>query len=99
MAQIKEFMGAVGGRPWALGNLLTYPTGIFVNPTGAIGNAFLHGGVRRLSCMTSQGQVLTSFSAKHYDVNVEVRSRPEHFLTTNVDESLNAVVRGRVCKK
>ena len=54
--------------------------------------------LRRLSCMTlghcfdvmnsvltSQHKVLTSFSAKRYDVNIEGRSRTKHFLTKHVD--------------
>ena len=57
-----------------------------------------YGGVRRLSCMTSgrrfdvlksvltsRHRVLTSFSAKRYDVDVDGRSWNEHFLTKNVD--------------
>ena len=48
--------------------LHTRPEFLWTQP--GLRNVVLHGGVRRLSCK-SQHQVLTSFSAKRYDVNVE----------------------------
>ena len=49
------------------------------------------GDLRQLSCMTTGyvfdvlRSVLTSFSAKGYNVNIIDRSQTEHFLLTNVD--------------